>query len=209
MMTAIPTPLDDSALHERRREFRRAGEQAQAVAGDLAPRQFWWRPAPDRWSVAECLDHLVLADEAYLAVIDRAIAEGRRRGLAGKAPPRPGWLTRRLLAGVEPPARLRVPAPSAIRPRRPMAAAQDLSPRAVDSPLVRFQALRIRLEHRLAQADGLDLGRVRVRSPFVPLLTISLDTALRVVSAHERRHLAQAGAVRQSADFPAGMQAEG
>ena len=61
-----------------------------------------------------------------------------------------------------------------------------------ESPLPAFLELRGRLRERLEAADGLDLGRVRVRSPFIPLLSVDLGSAFALVAVHERRHLWQA-----------------
>jgi hypothetical protein len=65
-------------------------------------------------------------------------------------------------------------------------------------------ALRGRLAQRLGDAKGLDFGRVKVRSPFVPLLRVDLESAFLVVAAHERRHLWQARRVTEEEGFPAG-----
>lgn len=73
-----------------------------------------------------------------------------------------------------------------------------------EGPLPRFLALRSRLARRLGDAKGLDAGRVKVRSPFIPLLRVDLVSAFRVVAAHERRHLWQARRVKEEPGFPEG-----
>ena len=89
--------------------------------------------------------------------------------------------------------------PSAPRSEVPSGSA---APGAPGSPLARFLALRHDHAERLRAADGLALDRVRVRSPFVPLVTVNLDTALRILTGHERRHLWQAQQVRAHPEFP-------
>ena len=49
-----------------------------------------------------------------------------------------------------------------------------------------------RWEQLLNSANGLDLERIRVRSPAVPLIKLSLGAAFEIQAAHERRHLLQA-----------------
>ena len=44
---------------------------------------------------------------------------------------------------------------------------------------------------------NLDLSGVRFPNPFIPGLRFSLATGLNVITAHERRHLAQAWSVRR------------
>ena len=198
-MVHAEAPLASETLRDRWLEFEDQGSQAGSLAGALTGEQLWWRPAPGRWSVGECLEHLVLAGEAYLEVLDESIAKARRRGWTADGPPGRGLLGNLLVHGVEPPARVKIPAPARIRPERPATPHDD----GGEGPLARFLALRGRYRERLEDADGLDLGRAKVRSPFVPLVRLSLDAALRVVTGHERRHLHQARRVLAAPDFPA------
>ena len=48
------------------------------------------------------------------------------------------------------------------------------------------------------RAEGLDLARVKVTSPIMPLLRQPLGTWLLFLAAHERRHLWQAWSVRKA-----------
>jgi hypothetical protein len=162
--------------------------------------------------VAECLEHLVRTGEEYLPALDRAIEEARREGWTGSEPFRRTLLGRWMPGTLEPPPRLRMPAPKVIRPRR----SREERPPAADGggpsagpgagggadELARFLALRGRYARRLEEADGLDLGRARMSSPFVPLLRLDLESALRLVTAHERRHLWQAEQVTEMEGFP-------
>ena len=134
------------------------------------------------------------AGDRYLEVIDESIEEGRRRGMESDEPARLGLLGKLLVHGVEPPARLKIPAPRSIQPVRPKVIDEPGTedPDAPRDPRERFQEQRLHFAERLEAADGLDLGRVRTRSPFVPLITVTLDAALRIVTGHQRRHLVQA-----------------
>ncbi len=182
------------------REFRSTGEEAEELASALTPDQLWWRPAPERWSVGECLDHLVRTGEAYLEALDGAIDEGRRRGLLADGPGRRSLVGRWLVRFLEPPPGLGIPAPGRIRPRNPEADGSETHEGG--SSLSDFLALRPALEDRLRAADGLDLGRIRMASPFAQFVRFDLGSAFRIVAAHERRHLWQARRVRESEGFP-------
>jgi hypothetical protein len=48
---------------------------------DLSPAQWNFKPAPDRWSIAECMEHIAAAEEFILASIENGVM---------KAPPAPG-----------------------------------------------------------------------------------------------------------------------
>jgi len=195
--------LESPTLREIWTELHEAGERARELAGSLDGARLRWRPGPDRWSVADCLEHLVLTGEEYLPALDGAIEEARRKGWTGPEPYRRTLLGRWLPGTLEPPPRFRVPAPKVARPRR-TSTPPGPGPDDAGDELARFLALRGRFGRRLEEADGLDLGRARMSSPFLPLVRLDLDSAFRLIAAHERRHLWQAEQVTQMEGFPRG-----
>lgn len=164
---------------------------APGIVRGLSPTQFNRRPAPDRWSVAESLDHLNLTARRFLPFFDQSIDAAAARGLTASGPFAYPLLERLFLVAMEPPPRVRVRAPSAFIPARN---------RAVDDVLREFTDWQDRLGERIRRADGLDLRRARLRSPFVPWVRYSLGIGFAVILAHERRHLWQARQVRNELD---------
>lgn len=157
------------------------------VAGLDGP-AFNWRPASNRWSVGECLDHLNAIGEAYLPVLDQAVQRGRSAHLEAPGPFVYGWFERWFVGGMEPPARkLRTKAVAKFTP------SGQIQPEAC---LTRFLALQDSLSERLKAADGLDLRRIKVRSQVAPI-SFTLGSTFRLLLAHERRHLWQAREVRK------------
>lgn len=169
-----------SALVE---EFRGAQDRLRRLR-DALPGEDWTRRVdPDRWSVAECVEHLNLTGRAYLPVIRDALEEGGRIG--GAAPGRyrrdpVGWL---LWKTMGPPVRHRVRTPAAFVP------AVAGSVEELVAEFDRLQAEQISLT---AAADGLPLGKVRVRSPFEQRVRYNLFSCLSILPRHQHRHLWQA-----------------
>jgi hypothetical protein len=166
-----------------------ADADAGRLTHGLSEAQGTWRAAHDSWSVAECLDHLATANRVYLAAMTPAAHRARERGRLRVGPARPGLLGRWFIRSLEPPVRPRLKgqAPQSIRPRTapPL---RDALAAFVDSQDAVRRFLR-------ANAD-LDLAGVRFSNPFISALRFSLATGLRVIAAHERRHLWQAWNVR-------------
>lgn len=184
-------------LEARRQAFQAAAAEARELAAGLTEAQFNWRPAPGRWSIAECLDHLRVTGEEILAQLEPAIERAWARGRTGSPPFRYGWLGDWFVRSTGPidPDRRRasIPSPRIYRPRPDRSAAEVLPA---------FVALQDRLEEMLRRANGLDLGRVKARSPVTPLLRISLGQWLASTAGHQVRHLEQARAVRDDPAFP-------
>lgn len=54
------------------REFEQSSEEARRFSDDAGERLLLTRPAPDRWSPAECFDHLVEFNRGYYSEMSRA-----------------------------------------------------------------------------------------------------------------------------------------
>jgi hypothetical protein len=165
-------------------EFKRLAAEAGELARRLAPDEWNRRADAGSWSVAEHIEHLTLTTEALLPRLDQA----RRQ-----APPAAGsafrtrWMERLLLWYLEPPYR---------RGARTSPAFEPLVGRAAGQVLPRFAESQAQLEMYVQNAVGLALDRVRVVSPFRAGLKYSAWAALLILAAHQRRHLWQAGRLR-------------
>ena len=145
--------------------------------------------------MGQCLQHLVVSDGLYFERLERAISEGRSRGLRGKEPFEGGafgrWFTRSL-------------GPGGVRRFRTPRVFSPPEAAAVPPEVVRaFAGRSDRLLRILGEAKGVDLDRVRIASPVTPLVRLRVSDALRLLVAPARRHLEQARRVTESPGFPA------
>jgi hypothetical protein len=164
-----------------------------SLCDPLTDQQINWRPDPRRWSIAQCLEHITLTFRLYPAQIRRLIAEAKVRKAAGSARFREGFISRRVVSGMEPPPGM------GIRTMRQVDPGADLDRDAV---LSRFDEAQAELRALILASDGVPLDHARMRSPFVPLLRFTLRQVLQMNLAHTRRHLWQARQIRQHAAFP-------
>jgi len=189
----LTSPVVAPEIDAFRLQFEQLSAETDALAAPLTDEQFAWRPAPDAWSVGECLDHLNATARMYLPVMDEGIADAIRHGLYGAGPYTYNWIGRLSVYVVAPPVRLRVKAPPPFVPT-PGRLRPDV--------LAGFRAYQVQYVDRLRQANGLDLARARVWSPVVRWLRIPLGSSFALMIAHERRHLAQARRLIESPHFP-------
>jgi hypothetical protein len=164
----------------------------ERLTAGLSETQLKWRPAPERWSVAQCFAHLVATGEAYYPRVQGAVEAARAKGIARRRPFRPSWFGARFIAAAGPEVKVKIRAFRVFRPA-------DDPP--ADSPR-RFLAQQQILFRLLADADGLDLERPKVSSPVSRLLRLSLGEALTMLAVHEQRHLLQAERVTREPGFP-------
>ena len=174
-------------------EIRYIRQNVAAIVANLGVGQFTWRPAPDRWSIGECFEHLNLTAAAFIPAIDATIDDARARNLRSEGPFVYPLFERLFVASNEPPPRRRFRAFKAYRPPA------RLSP---DTVMSAFYSWQDRFVERIRRADGLDLRRARRRSPILPIVKWSLGTMFALPLAHERRHIWQARQVRNERRFP-------
>lgn len=189
---AVPRILH-AELSEYRRQLKAVREDAERLVEGLSDAQLQWSPSPERWSIAQCLDHLNSGWNA-LPKLDRLIAGALEKGIRSEGPYRHPTLGKLYLRFTEPPPKIRVQAPKRYRPV-PNPPPADVVPR--------FLELQGEIIQRVLAADGLDIGRIRTSSPITRRFRMSLGQWFAFLAAHERRHLWQAWQVRRRPDFPA------
>ncbi|MDY7095370.1 MAG: DinB family protein [Acidobacteriota bacterium] len=175
--------------------LRRTWQQVRELTDNLRTEQLGCSPEPRRWSLAQCLEHLVTTDGLYLdkveAVLAKAPAKAAGHGARGHL-----RLWERLFVGsLEPPPKMRFPAPKIFLP-----ADAETVPSG-DSP-ERFSEHQERLLACLERARTVDLDRTIVVSPVSRLIRLRLGAAFALVEVHQRRHLEQMRRVAEHPDFP-------
>ncbi|HEY0143506.1 MAG TPA: DinB family protein [Thermoanaerobaculia bacterium] len=171
------------ALDEIEAELTAATEQARRLIDTTDGRLFTVRPDPSSWSASECIAHLNLSTEMFLPVLQPTLDDARTRKLLSEKKPSMDILGRILRWFLEPPIRQRVKTSAPFVPK---------AVRAKSESFAEFTALQNRLLELVRAARGLDLGRIRIVSPFDKRVKYNLYSAFRIIAAHQRRHLWQA-----------------
>ncbi|HUF11389.1 MAG TPA: DinB family protein [Rhodothermales bacterium] len=158
----------------------------------LSLAQLQWKPSPSAWSILECAEHLVLTARAYHPVLAEAIATAERG--SSDTTYSPTLLGRLFIKAVSPDPKLKVKTLESVTPAR-----SGLSAAVLDN------LLSVQTERRalLEQTAGVDINRVKIRSPLNRFLRLSAGEAFTVLIRHEERHLQQADRVRGHEGFPA------
>jgi len=162
---------------------------AFVVAG-LSEEQFNQCPAPGKWSVCQCLEHLNLVADRMGTEIDLAIERAHREGRYSRGAHRYGFFESWFAgagAQIRPPSFKRFKTFKLYDPRRDQ---------PVANVLAAYQAHQDNLVERVEASNGIDLARVRITSPATRLVRLSLGKWLYLIVGHQERHLEQARGVR-------------
>ncbi|NBC07886.1 MAG: hypothetical protein GVY26_11900 [Bacteroidetes bacterium] len=160
----------------------------------LSKEQLNWKPDPNKWSIAQCLDHLIRTNEGYLEQFEQIKSGQKRNSLWERMPLFPTLFGNFLLKAVDPANKQKVPAPSSFRPAR-----SHFPPEVLDNFLAHNRSAIRSME----QLPADELRKYRLTSPASPVLTLRLDQAVELIPMHEQRHLQQALRVMEAEGFPA------
>jgi hypothetical protein len=170
-------------LEEVEKELNEATRRAWTLVQSTDPRFFTVRPNPRSWSAAECISHLSISSESFLPVLTLAINDARKRNLVTKKAPKMDLIGRVMRWFLEPPIRAKTKTAAPFVPK---------SVRAKAEAFGEFASLQSKLAELISAARGLDLTHLKIVSPFDKRVKYNVFSALRILVAHQRRHLWQA-----------------
>ena len=153
--------------------------------------QLNWKPGTNEWSIAQCLDHLMLMNEKYVQQLTDVI-DNYEPSFWEKYSPLTGFTGKQLIESLGPDVRKKYRTPKAFTPSK---AYMDND---VIERFLKHQDTLLNLFTRLAETDG----RRVITSPVAPLITIYSSDAMQIIVEHEKRHINQALRVKALAGFP-------
>jgi hypothetical protein len=174
-----PKPQQD--IHRQlREEMHRTHARTTDIARTLDPEQLVRRPAPDKWSVAHVLEHLLLMDELFLRPVEPLVRAARPDAAAPARTWRPSFIGNKIAESLTRPSPLN--GPKAGKPGTPRPAVVE-----------RFAENGVRFEGLLEDSTSLDWNAVRLRPPVAPWLPlkINLGDVFRIHTVHVQRHRGQ------------------
>ncbi|MFZ1701268.1 MAG: DinB family protein [Pyrinomonadaceae bacterium] len=167
-------------------------EDARQVFGSLSAEQINWKPAEKSWSVGQCLDHLIKTNDAFGPEMTKIAAGGRKNSFIENWSPFTGYFGRFLIKAVGDDSK-KVKAPSqAIVP--PSDIASDI--------VARFEENIAAANESVKACEGVNRQKTVITSPFLAIMTYTLEDGFTVLVEHTKRHIRQAKRVMEAGGFP-------
>ena len=174
-------------------EANSVASEAKSTFGHLTASQLNWKPSADRWSVAQCFDHLLTANKDYLPIFESVLA-GKKPTLWEKMPVLPGLAGKLMIKSLDPASTRKLKAPKSFEP-----AQSDIRASVIDD----FVDQQRQIVEKMKATEHLDLEKIVITSPALAAITYSLMDAYRIIVVHEQRHFQQAKRVTEERGFPA------
>ncbi|MBX3292193.1 MAG: DinB family protein [Acidobacteria bacterium] len=172
-------------------DLKEIGIDAGASFGSLSAEQLNWKPAADSWSVAQCLDHLILTNEQLMAPLDKKLA-GEANSFFENWSPLTGFFGSFLIKS------MRADQKKFKAPSQAIVPPSDLPADIVE----KFVANINTVAERVAESGKLDFGKTVITSPFMGLMTYRLSDGFEIIVEHCKRHIRQAKRVTLDVHFP-------
>jgi uncharacterized damage-inducible protein DinB len=169
-------------------------EDARTAFAGLTGDQLNWKPAPESWSVAQCLEHLIHINRLYFPLLDKLASGPVTPTFWEKYSPLSGVLGRALISALSPD-----------NPRKSKTSRKaEPSASTIDAGIVdRFADHQAELITKVRGiSPAVERHRTIVTSPMMGWVTYSLDDCLTIIAVHEKRHLQQAIRAMNADGFP-------
>lgn len=157
--------------------------------GNLSVEQLNWKPAPDVWSIAQNIDHLIVINQTYYPVIDQLLKGQYKTPFIGKIGFMVNFFGKFILQSVQPDRKRKMKTFPMWEP-----AASDISGDIVQ----RFAKHQEELKQKIIACQSLIEQGAVISSPANKNIVYKLATAFDIIVTHELRHLEQAKEIKNS-----------
>lgn len=185
--------IDQKFIQDRIIRGEQAIKKAKEAFRHLSLEQFNWKPSIEKWSVAECLQHLLIADRCYFKDLSEIGNGSYKMNIWERYSP-----FSRLLGNA-----LKEQMKEVVKKK--MVTHKILTPTSSSYDLNLLHEyldnLTILIE-LVSKCKNADLDRTIINSPTIKWITYSLKDALEFLFEHEHRHLNQAIEVLKNDTFP-------
>lgn len=176
-------------------ELKTSADAVKADFGGLSFERLNWRPAEKSWSVAQCLDHVIVTHSLYFPLFERLAAGDVNPTLWQRVSPLSGFFGRFLIKSLD---------PANMKPMKTtskaMPSSSDIDAGIIDRYSEHQQQMIAALERLPVDIDT----SMIITSPLLSIVTYTLADTLVFVPMHCKRHFLQAKRLTEAGGFPTG-----
>jgi hypothetical protein len=173
--------------------LRQITVSAEAEFGGLNNVQLNWKSGTGNWSIAQVLEHVILSNRRYVEKLLPVLSDKYRPTLWEKMNPFIEYTGKNLVKNLGPEVIKKYTAPMLFTPSKKMIGQE------IVGHFLKMQKEIIDLFAQLQKNNFTD--RV-ISSPVASLVTLKVSDVIKLVTAHEQRHLNQALKIKATAGFP-------
>jgi len=159
----------------------------------LTNEQLNWKPDVSKWSIAQCLDHLIVSNSSYFPTFDKLINKTYQLPLLQKLNPFNKLFGPIMVRYLGPQSKQKLKNPKIFTP------STSTQPSTIIDDFSKHQEILINYFNQL---NFLDKDKIVITSPASSFITYSLHHAMQIITVHEQRHINQAKNVLNHPNYP-------
>jgi len=184
---------DEAFIKKILQKGQEAKDKVKAEFFNISLEQLNWKPSPGAWSIAQCLDHLIVSHNSYFPDLKKISAGTYKMNFWEKYSPFSAAWGRILKDQLQEQVRRKMRAPKIIQP-----SSSKLNIELLEDY---YKNLDIFLEY-ISICKNIDIDKIIINSPTISIVTYSLRDAFQFLIQHEHRHINQAIRVKMDENFP-------
>jgi hypothetical protein len=175
-------------------QFEKINDYVEKNIAPLSEEQLNWKSTPKTWSIAECLEHLIVNNTNYFKTFDALVSGTHRQTFWQRTSPLTNFFNKKLLEFTAAEAKTKVKAPPSFSP----------SASVFDKNIVqRFLQQQEMLRQYFDKLEPIAANKkIIISSPFSGAITFHLSIVLTAFVNHEQRHINQADKILHHPQFP-------
>lgn len=170
-------------IEETIKVFDQVTAEVELNFGQLSAAQLNWKPSAEKWSIAQCLDHLMVTNSSYYPQLNIVISGEHKNSFYQNIKFISRFCANYLIKETGAVVKRPQKNPPAWTP------AQSNLPDTIVSDFIRQQQKFVAM---LQQLEKTDLDKTVISSPALAAIAYNLADLLTILAGHEQRHLQQA-----------------
>jgi len=155
--------------------------------------QINWKPSVESWSIAECLDHLVITNNLYLKEFEKQFATNQIKADCSKTEVKHKWLSKFIIKAVN---------PANVKKSKTFPVFMPTMSKYNKDVFKNFSEIQTGLINLVSSSINLDLNEYVMSSPAAKIIKENFCDVLEIIRLHDRRHFYQAERLFNHPNFP-------
>lgn len=174
-------------------ELEELNADIRTAFGSLTVEQLNWKPSENEWSIAQCLEHIMVTNELYFPNIQKVFDGQHRNNIYSKVPFAADLIAYAMKNSLNPNQSRKMKTFKMFEPAK-SSVAEGIVEDLADNHL--------KLIDLAVKAQQFDIKGIKIAEPLNSALNLRLGDAFEILSMHSRRHFNQAMRVKDNGGFP-------
>ena len=168
-------------------------QQVTTNFSSLSNKQLNWKADASKWSIAQCIDHLIVSNSTYFPTFDKLINKTYQLPLIQKLNPFNKVFGPIMVKHLGPQSKQKLKNPGLFTP------STSTLPSTIIEDFSKHQEILINYFNQL---NLLNKDKIVITSPVSSFVSYSLHHAMQIITVHEQRHFNQAMNVLSHPNYP-------